>query len=176
MKNRTIACSVLTSVALAATMAACKSSATTTSGGSTPTSVVTTPATAPAASPSVVASSAPATPTTVPDPCSLVTPADVTSAAGGSAGAPTDTKAGLYQACLYGSSVVVLVRNIDRASFDKSAKANPGGVTAVSGIGQDAYSGSGTLLVWQNGTEVTILVNGNAAAEKPLALAAVNRL
>ncbi|HEY0937775.1 MAG TPA: hypothetical protein VGD91_29050 [Trebonia sp.] len=77
---------------------------------------------------------------------------------------PIDTPAGVYQSCVYGKAgVVVLVRNISRASFDKSAAANPGGVKPVPGIGQDAYSGGGSLLVWQNGTEIAISVTSDGS-------------
>ena len=76
--------------------------------------------------------------------------------------------------------MVVLVRNIDKAMFDKSAAANPGGAKPVPGIGQDAYSADGGLLVWQNGTEITILVTGNGSGgldqAKQLAKAAVAEL
>jgi hypothetical protein len=63
--------------------------------------------------------------------------------------------AGVFQSCIYGNGkFIVLVRHVDQATFDQSAKANPGGAVPVTGIGQDAYVGGGTdLLFWQNGTE-----------------------
>ena len=115
------------------------------------------------------------------DPCALVTPAEVQEVTGKSAASPSDTPAGLYQSCAYGNAgVVVLVRNIDKATFDKSAAANPSGAKPVSGIGQDAYSAGGGLLVWQNGTEISILVtsdgSGGLDQAEQLAKAAVAEL
>jgi hypothetical protein len=108
-------------------------------------------------------SAAPATAAKV-DPCALVTPAEVQEVTGKSAASPSDVPAGLYQSCTYGNAgVVVLVRTIDKATFDKSAAANPGGAKPVPGIGQDAYSADGGLLVWQNGTEITILVTSDGS-------------
>jgi hypothetical protein len=116
------------------------------------------------------AGAAPATPSAAPakaakaDPCSLVTPAEVQEVTGKSAASPSDVPAGVYQSCAYGKAgVVVLVRTIDKATFDKSAAANPGGAKPVPGIGQDAYSADGALLVWQNGTEIAISVTSDGS-------------
>ena len=119
----------------------------------------TTAATPTAATPSA----APATAAKV-DPCALVTPAEVQEVTGKPDASPSDVPAGVYQSCSYTKAgVVVLVRGIGKAAFDKSAAANPGGVKPVPGIGQDAYSSGGALLVWQNGTEITISVTSDGS-------------
>jgi len=150
------------------------------SGSSSATSATSAP-------PASGAGTAPATPSAAPataakaDPCALVTPAEVQEVTGKSAASPSDALVGLYQSCTYANAgVVVLVRNMNRATFDKSAAANPGGAKPVPGIGQDAYSSGGGLLVWKNGTEITILVtsdgSGGLDQAKQLAKAAVAEL
>lgn len=110
-------------------------------------------------------SAAPATAAKV-DPCALVTPAEVQEVTGTPDPSPSDVPAGVYQSCSYTKAgVVVLVRGIGKAAFDKSAAANPGGVKPVPGIGQDAYSAGGALLVWQNGTEITISVTSDGSGD-----------
>jgi hypothetical protein len=120
----------------------------------------------------------------VPSPCTLIKTADATKALGVATGAGKSAKLGLYQACLYtagAKGVVVLVRQISRSTFDKSATANPGPVVRLNGIGSDAYSvkGGAGLLLWKNGTEVTIAVSGLGKAlpaEETLGKAAASRL
>lgn len=100
------------------------------------------------------------------DPCALVTPAEVQEVTGKPDPSPSDVPAGVYQSCAYSKAgVVVLVRNISKATFDKSAAANPGGVKPVSGIGQDAYSAGGSILAWQNGTEIAISVTSDGSGD-----------
>lgn len=113
--------------------------------------------------------------------CSLVTSTDAQAVLGTAAGTGQEVKVGLYDSCTYaGAHFVVLVRNIDKATFDKSASLNPGGAKPIAGIGDDAYVASGALLVWQNGTEISLGVMGGSsdplAAEKKLAAAALARL
>lgn len=121
----------------------------------------------------------------VKNPCKLVTASDARHALGGASVMPaTPQTVGLYQGCTYISkagTVVVQDRLLTRAKFDTSAKANPGPVAHVSGIGSDAYTVKGGfgLLVWKNGTSVTLLVIGpkNAsAAEKKLGKIVAGRL
>jgi hypothetical protein len=121
----------------------------------------------------------------VKNPCKLVTQADAKHALGGaSVGSTTPQTVGPYQGCTYiskGGTVVVQDRLLSRSNFDKSAKLNPGPVAHVSGIGSDAYTVKGGfgLLVWKNGTSVTLLVIGpkNAsAAEKSLGKVVAGRL
>ena len=117
-------------------------------------------------------------------PCKLITATDATKALGVSAGAGKTEAVGLYKECLYtagSKGVVVLVRQFSRSNFDKSAKANPGPVVHLSGICDDAYSvkGGSAVLVWKNGTEVTVAVTGVGKAlnaEEALAKAAAARL
>ena len=120
----------------------------------------------------------------VKSPCKLITPADATKALGVAAGAGKPETVGLYQACLYTAGTkgaIVLVRQISRSTFDKSAKANPGPVVHLNGIGTDAYSvkGGSGILLWKNGTEVTVDVSGLGKAlraDETLGKAAAARL
>ena len=118
-------------------------------------------------------------------PCSLVTAADAKAALGTAVKRPKLQNLGLFASCFYATSsaasVTVQSRAIDRATFVKSAKANPGPVKAVAGLGGTAFSAAAgsTLLVWKNGTAVTILVLGTAnplASEETLAKKALARL
>jgi hypothetical protein len=104
-------------------------------------------------------------------PCTLITPANVSAALGTKAGAPVAATVGLYESCQYTAGakhVVILDRKLTETVFDKSAKKNPGPVVHLSGIGSDAYSAQGgaALLMWENGTELTILVTGGTNALK----------
>ena len=120
----------------------------------------------------------------VKSPCALVTPADVKAALGTQPPAAKAQTLGLYQSCTYragGKTVTIQTRQIDRATFVKSAKSNPGPVKAVTIPGATAYSAAGgfTLLVWKHGTAVTVLVLGATpplTAEKALALRALAKL
>jgi hypothetical protein len=119
----------------------------------------------------------------VKNPCGLITAANATKALGVTVPASKPETLGLYQACSYasgGKRLTVLVRDLTRAKFDKSAKANPGPVVHVNGIGSDAYSAAGpTLLLWKSGTEVTVLASGVAKAltvEESLGRTAASRL
>jgi hypothetical protein len=117
-------------------------------------------------------------------PCTLITPANVSAALGTKAGAPVAATVGLYESCDYvaGSRhVIILDRKLTKSVFDTSAKKNPGPVVHLSGIGSDAYSAQGgaALLMWKNGTELTILVAGGTnalKAEETLGRDAASRL
>ena len=116
-------------------------------------------------------------------PCVLISAANAKHALGVTFAASKPEKLGLYQACRYvhgAKAVIVLDRRLTRAAFVKSAKKNPGPVVHVAGIGSDAYSAGGpTLLLWKNGTEVTVLVEGGSSplrAEKKLGKIAAGRL
>ena len=117
-------------------------------------------------------------------PCALVTAADASKALGATVGKPKLQNLGVFVSCFYSAgtkSVTVQSRAISRGDFDKSAKANPGPVKHLAGIGSDAYSvgGGSTLLLWKNGTAVTLLAIGtpNAlATEKALAAKVAGRL
>ena len=118
-------------------------------------------------------------------PCALVTAADASKVLGVTVAKPKLQNLGAFLSCFYSTkstkSVTVQTRAISRSDFDRSAKANPGPVKHLAGIGSDAYSvaGGSTLLVWKNGTGVTLLVLGmpNAlATEKALAAKVAARL
>jgi hypothetical protein len=120
----------------------------------------------------------------VTSPCKLVTRANVKHALGAAVGSGKLRTVGRYRSCTYtkgARGVVVLERKLTRSAFVKSAKKNPGPVVHVAGIGSDAYSAGGgsTLLLWKNGTEVTVLVTGvshTLATEKTLGRIAASRL
>jgi hypothetical protein len=120
----------------------------------------------------------------VTSPCKLVTSANAQHALGAAVGAGKLRTVGLYRSCTYmkgARSVIVLERKLTRSAFDTSAKKNPGPVVHVVGIGSDAYSAGGgsTLLLWKNGTELTVLVTGvshTLSAEKTLGKIAASRL
>jgi len=117
------------------------------------------------------------------NPCKVVTAADATKVLGSKVAPGKAQTLGLFQSCFYSAgtkSVTVQTRQIDKADFVTSAKANPGPVVAVPGLGA-AYSAAGgsTLLVWKQGTEVTLLAFGVTpalTAEKALAKSALARL
>jgi hypothetical protein len=116
-------------------------------------------------------------------PCALVTPADVKAVVGAKPPTAKAQTLGLFRSCTYsagGATVTIQTRQIDKATFVKSAKANPGPVKAVAVAGATAFSAAGpTLLVWRHGTAVTVLVFGGGkglTAEKQLAARALARL
>jgi hypothetical protein len=119
-------------------------------------------------------------------PCTLVTAADARASLGASVEKSKLPEAGLYQSCRYSTKtskdLVVLARPLGKSDFTKSAKANPGPIVAVPGIGDAAYSvggGGTTLLVWKNGTELVISIHGVGAAlhaEEQLARKVIGRL
>jgi hypothetical protein len=117
-------------------------------------------------------------------PCALVTADDAAKALGVKVGAGKAATQGLYKACTYTKgrkTLTVLVRQIDKATFEKSAKKNPPPVFPIPGIGDEAYSAAGgyALLVWKKGTELTftfIGVSPVVQTQKDVANAALKRL
>jgi hypothetical protein len=119
-----------------------------------------------------------------PDPCVLITTVDASTALGST---PPKAKAktlGAYRTCTYvvkKKTMTVQTRRVaTQAAFDKGAKATKGVVFPMQGVGADAWSANGTsLLVWKNGTEVTIAFAGVqpfVATQQALAKTAVGRL
>jgi hypothetical protein len=129
-------------------------------------------------------SAAAGSPTTAPNPCKLVTAADVKAVLGAAVGRGKLQSLGLYRSCTYTTkslvTVIVQTRPLSKADFVKSAKANPPPVKPVSGLGGPAYyAGGATLLVWRHGNEATVSVFGGGpglAKEVKLAQRAVKRL
>src|SRR5439155_21184596 len=117
-------------------------------------------------------------------PCVLVTAADAGKALSTTVGRGKAQTLGLYKACTYTKgrkALTVLVRQIDKATFEKSAKKNPPPVFPIPGIGDEAFSAGGgsALLVWKKGTEVTftfIGVSPVVQTQKDVANAARKRL
>ena len=120
-----------------------------------------------------------------PDPCVLISVADASTVLGAT---PPKSKAqtlGLYRSCTYTvkkkTLTVKTCKVAKKSAFEKSAKATPGGVFPIHGVGADAFSaGGGTvLLVWANGVEVTFVfggINPFVATQQSLAKTAVGRL
>ena len=105
----------------------------------------------------------------VPNPCRLVTAADVRAVLGSTSGRGKLQSLGLYKSCAYTTTsqvfVTVQTRSLSRADFVKSAKMNPGPVKAIGGLGAPAYYvGRATLLVWRHGNEATFSVFGAGPA------------
>jgi hypothetical protein len=101
------------------------------------------------------------------NPCAVVTAADATKVLGAKVGAGKSQTLGLYRSCFYSvgtKSLTVQTRQLDKADFVTSAKANPKPVVPVSGVGAGAaaYSAAAgaALLVWKGDTEVTFLFIG----------------
>jgi hypothetical protein len=119
------------------------------------------------------------------NPCLLVTKNDASTALGTKTGTGKAQTLGLYKSCTYKGgrrTLTILVRTIaTKALFEKSAKANPGPVFKLPGIGDDAFSaGAGSaLLVWKKGVEITFGFIGTSPVvqtQKDLATAAIARL
>ena len=100
------------------------------------------------------------------NPCTLVSSADAAKVLGGKVAAGKAQAAGLYRQCTYTwghKTLTVETRAIaSKSLFAKSAKANPGPVFPIPGVGDAAYSAAGgaALLVWKKGTEITFLFIG----------------
>jgi hypothetical protein len=117
-------------------------------------------------------------------PCALVTADDAGKALGIKVGPGKPRTLGLFKACTYvkgRKTLTVLVRQIDKGTFEKSAKKNPPPVFPIPGIGDEAFSAGGgsALLVWKKGTEVTFSFAGVSPvvqAQKDVANAALKRL
>ena len=117
-------------------------------------------------------------------PCVLVTAGDAGKALGTTVGKGKAQTLGLYKACTYTKgrkTLTVLVRQIGKAAFEKSAKKNPPPVFPIPGIGDEAFSAGGgsALLVWKQGTEVVfnfVGVSPVVQTQKDVANAALKRL
>jgi hypothetical protein len=117
-------------------------------------------------------------------PCVLVTASDAGKALGTTVGKGKAQTLGLYKACTYTKgrkTLTVLVRQIGKAAFEKSAKKNPPPVFPIPGIGDEAFSAGGgsALLVWKQGTEVVFTFVGVSPVvqtQKDVANAALKRL
>jgi hypothetical protein len=95
-------------------------------------------------------------------PCAVVTRADATKFLGAKAGAGLIQKFGPHVKCTYATknyrSITIEVDIVSKSAFEKDAKSSPGPIARVYGIGNEAYStaGGASLVLWQNGAEVTI--------------------
>jgi hypothetical protein len=119
-----------------------------------------------------------------PDPCVLITTSDASMALGATPPKAKSKTIGLFRSCTYAvkkKTMTVQTRKLaSRSAFDKSARATKGVVLPIQGIGADAWSANGTvLLAWKNGTEITIAFAGiepYVATQQALAKTALGRL
>ncbi len=119
-----------------------------------------------------------------PDPCVLITTLDASTALGGTPPKAKSKTVGLFRSCTYTvkkKTMTVQTRKLaSQSAFDKGAKATKGVVFPIQGIGADAWSANGTvLLVWKNGTEITMSFAGVepfVATQQALAKTALGRL
>ena len=133
----------------------------------------------------------PAASAAVPNPCALLTNAEVTKAFGGSIESRSAQGNRLYRVCTWvghslgayssaRSSVVVQTNRMSNKAFVKQANQVPGAVP-LHGIGQTAYlANNGERLgVWQQGIVVTLslaYVSSPSQSVKSLARIALKRL
>jgi hypothetical protein len=119
-----------------------------------------------------------------PDPCVLITTSDPSTALGATPPRAKSKTVGRFRRCTYAvkkKTMTVQTRKLaSQSAFDKSAKATRGVAFPVQGIGADAWSTNGTvLLAWKDGTELTISFVGvepYVATQQALAKAALGRL
>jgi hypothetical protein len=118
------------------------------------------------------------------DPCMLITTVDASTALGANPRAAKAKTVGTTRTCTYTikkKTVTVTTSKVaKKGTFDKSAKATKGVVVPMLGVGADAWSANGTtILVWKNGTAVTIAFTGLqpfVSVQQSLAKTAVGRL
>jgi hypothetical protein len=119
-----------------------------------------------------------------PDPCVLITTTDASTVLGGTPPKTKPKTVGATRVCTYTikkkTMTVQTQRVATQAAFDKAAKTNKGVVVPVQAVGADTWSANGTkLLVWKNGTAVTITFVGVepfVAVQQSLAKTASGRL
>ena len=113
-------------------------------------------------------------------PCVLITTIDASTALGGNPPKAKPKTVAPTRICTYKvgkKTMTVQTQKVaTKAAFDKSAKAIKGVVVPMLGVGADAYSANGTtILVWKNGTAVTIAFVGPAAVRRGAAVARQDR-
>jgi hypothetical protein len=119
-----------------------------------------------------------------PDPCVLITTVDASTALGANPPAAKPKTVATTRTCTYKvgkKTMTVQTQKVaTKAAFDKSAKAIKGIVVPMLGTGADSYSANGTtILVWKNGTAVTIAFVGLqpfVSVQQSLVKAAAGRL
>jgi hypothetical protein len=95
-------------------------------------------------------------------PCAVVTRADATKVLGAKSRIGLIQKFGPVVKCTYATanyrSLTIQVNIVSKAAFEKGVKTDPKPIARVYGIGDEAYStaGGATLVLWQNGAEVSI--------------------
>ena len=117
-----------------------------------------------------------------PDPCKLVTVAEIQGVVGVPfAATPESMNDDPFFYCRYksvapGHMLEITVREIEQADFEKGMKILRHGLPVGPGMGPDAYTqylGSGNLYVWKKGSELTFHLedqSGNTSPEEREAL------
>ena len=92
----------------------------------------------------------------------MVTRADATKFLGAKSGVGLIQKFGPHVKCTYSTqnyrSLTIEVDIVSKSTFEKDVKSDPTPRARVYGVGNEAYStaGGASLVLWQNGAEVTI--------------------
>jgi hypothetical protein len=95
-------------------------------------------------------------------PCAVITQADATKFLGAKSRPGLLQKFGPHVKCTYATanyrSLTIEVDIVSKSAFEKDAKSDPAPIARVYGVGDEAYStaGGASLVLWQNGAEVTI--------------------
>jgi hypothetical protein len=95
-------------------------------------------------------------------PCAVVTRADATKALGAKSRPGLIQKFGPHVKCTYATAnyrtLTIEVDIVSKSAFEKDVKSDPKPIARVYGVGEEAYStaGGASLVLWQNGAEVTI--------------------
>lgn len=95
-------------------------------------------------------------------PCAVVTQADASKVLGAKSRPGLVQKFGSHVQCTYATanyrSLTIQVDLVSKATFQKDAKSDPAPIARIYGVGDEAYStaGGASLVLWQNGAEVTI--------------------
>jgi len=95
-------------------------------------------------------------------PCAVVTRADATKFLGATSRPGLLQKFGPHVKCTYTTanyrSLTIEVEIRSKSAFEHDAKGDPPPIARVYGVGNEAYStaGGASLVLWQNGAEVTI--------------------
>jgi hypothetical protein len=119
-----------------------------------------------------------------PDPCILISTTDASTVLGATPPKAKPKTVGTARVCTYTvkkKTMTVQTSHIaTQTAFDKAAKTIKGIVVPVQAVGADTWSANGTtLLVWKNGTAITIKFVGVepfVAVQQSLAKTASGRL
>jgi hypothetical protein len=106
------------------------------------------------------------------DPCTLISVAEAQSILGVGVMPPQSSDDGVFRHCVYSSAdkrnyLRLEALNTQKAMFERWMKLKQHGLPPRQ-LGNDAYTNSGVLLVWKNGTQLNISIgddSGNSSAD-----------